>query len=84
MNKYELQCRYCGKVWQLFWLPEYRPICQKCGDDNIDIKDISKTKIDYYEEKKPKINDDTYNQYSVQVNYLPVQGSFECHPYGRN
>lgn len=46
-----LTCRYCNNTWRLN--PETLkangyPECSKCGDENIDIKELDKSRIDSY------------------------------------
>lgn len=52
MNKYSLECTYCGHNWEenkLF----YAPSCPRCRDKKIKIKEITSKKIDYYEGSPP-------------------------------
>lgn len=48
----EMECEYCGNKWEAgaIELADIgRPICLKCGDKNIKLKDASKSKVDYYQ-----------------------------------
>lgn len=52
MNKYHLECTYCGHNWEenrLFGTP----LCSRCGDKKIRIKEAERSKIDYYEGCEP-------------------------------
>lgn len=62
-------CRYCNKKWEknIYAGSTTKEICSKCGDTNIDIRELSKTKIDSYigcpafkEERKPNTQIDEY------------------------
>lgn len=56
-----LTCKYCDYKFEV----EYYSIasaqfdrCKKCGDKNLKIEEITKSKIDYYEGCPPFQNDD--------------------------
>jgi len=46
-----LKCNYCGCYWERY-VPkksEFRqPSCLKCGDQDISVRDLAKSKVDYY------------------------------------
>lgn len=45
-----LICRYCDNKWtrNVYGKASLEEKCVKCGDTNIDVKELSKTKIDSY------------------------------------
>jgi hypothetical protein len=45
-----LSCRYCGYEWNKMGYGHISEdeSCLKCNDKNIDVRDLSKTKVDYY------------------------------------
>ena len=50
-----LTCLYCNHKWErnLYMGDAFEEKCGKCGDSNIDVKDLAKTKIDGYLGCKP-------------------------------
>jgi hypothetical protein len=64
-----LVCRYCAYSWErnMYMGEAFQEKCWKCGDTNIDVKDMAKTKIDGYvgcpefPEKKKEIKEENGN-----------------------
>jgi len=51
-----MKCEYCGHFWSMennYRNPNSKIICQVCGDTNISVKDLEKSKIDYYAGSPP-------------------------------
>lgn len=68
MNRYNLECLYCGKVWNLEWQPKH-PKCAVCNDKNIKIKrEHSKGNYFGYEETSP--NKEEYGSYLDVLKYI--------------
>ncbi len=53
MNEFLLICLYCGYEWVLNNNPSKYTVCLKCKDKNLTIKDLSRTKVDYYAGSPP-------------------------------
>ncbi len=49
MKRFELSCQYCANRWFLDYMPNEQPKCDRCNDTNIRVKDLAKSKIDYYQ-----------------------------------
>ena len=47
MNLYQLECSYCGHIWQIKHPPSKFTRCTICNDPNIKAKDL-RSDIDYY------------------------------------
>lgn len=48
----EMECTYCGQKWQETTMNPTSLVntrCSKCGDKTIRMKDVTKTKVDYYQ-----------------------------------
>lgn len=64
-------CTYCDHKWtrNVYSLSGMEEVCPKCKDKNVKYKELSKSKIDYYqgcrpfEEKKEELNDIDLNIY---------------------
>jgi hypothetical protein len=50
-----LTCLYCGNEWERVMYSGFSEVgnCPKCNDKNIDVKDLSKAKIDQYRDCAP-------------------------------
>jgi len=68
MNKYSLECTYCGHNWEeakLF----YAPSCSRCGDKKIKVKELASKKIDYYEGCPPFSNNELEKKHEKDDDY---------------
>ncbi len=48
----DLTCKYCGSNWKMdttYRAPDREIFCFVCGDKDIAVKDVQKSKIDYYQ-----------------------------------